>query len=261
MLFAIKGNLYNIYKEGANMGMLLNVQVSIFSNYHIEASPANISYLMQKINDLGEYVFLPNIVTGQNIDLVAGKVNTTSNLSFITSDKQGQILCMDDRIDCILNFNADKHGDLEKSIGFCESIIVMLMTEFSITANRLAVNINNVSNTFSAKLIETCFGTNFVSTLDYYKGKVLSEWSTRYNTHVEVEVGEKTETINVITELSEVNRVDLNEKVLLCHLDINTIPENNGYRFTKVDITDFVSETKKIIKHITSNFEEVDNCE
>ena len=47
------------------------------------------------------------------------------------------------------------------------------------------------------------------------------------------------------------------EKRLLCHMDINTIHENSGYRFGYQSIDEFVDETKKIIMNIKTNFEEL----
>lgn len=58
MLYLIKGFLYNLSKRSSNMGMLLNVQMSIFGNYHIETTADNISILMQKLNALGKFEFL-----------------------------------------------------------------------------------------------------------------------------------------------------------------------------------------------------------
>ena len=82
------------------MGILLNVQLSDFGNCNIKTTAANFSNLIEKINRLEKFEYLPNIVSGQSIDLLEGKINTTSNLSFITASQLSHIICMDNRIVC-----------------------------------------------------------------------------------------------------------------------------------------------------------------
>lgn len=243
------------------MGMLLNVQLSVFGNYNIEATAANVSKLMQGINELGKFEFLPNIVSGQNIDLLAGKINTTSNLSFITTSQLSQIICMDNRIDCILNFNSEYQDTIDDSLQFCNNVLAVIMDTFPILGNRLAININELSNCISTELFKTKLVWSVISVFDFYKDKTLDEWSTRANTRFPVEILGKSEILNVITELNIAQNSQNSEKRILCHLDINTIPENQGYRFKKDDLSSFICETKKIIYNIKNNFEELDICE
>lgn len=243
------------------MGTLLNVQLSVFGNYNIETTAVNISNLMQKINELGKFEYLPNIVTGQNIDLLAGKINTTSNLSFITASQLSQIVCMDNRIDCLLNFNSEYQETVDNSLQFCQDVLTIIMDNFPILGNRLAININELSNSFSSELYKTKLGQSVISILDFYKNKTLDEWSTRANNQFPIQISGKSEILNVITELALAQNSQNNEKRILCHLDINTIPENQGFRFSKNDLSSFICETKKIICNIRNNFEELDRCE
>lgn len=244
------------------MGILLNIQLSVFGNYNIEATATNISNLMQKINKLGKFEYLPNIVTGQNIDLIAGKINTTSNLSFITASQLSQIICMDNRIDCLINFNSDYQDTIDDSLQFCQDVLAIIMDNFPILGNRLAVNINELSNSFSPKLFESKLGQSVITVLDFYDDKTLDEWSTRANNRFPIKISGKLETLNVITELTLVqNNQNNNEKRILCHLDINTISENQGFRFRIDDLSSFICESKKIIHNIINNFKELDGCD
>ena len=104
MLYNIKGRYYVIQKRRNKMSLILNVQLSAFSNYRIEPTANNVTFLMESINKLGIKEFLPNITTGQNIDLIKGKLETISNLGFVTSDKTGQIICQNNRIVCLFNY-------------------------------------------------------------------------------------------------------------------------------------------------------------
>lgn len=261
MLYVIKGFLYSLSKRRSGMGMLLNIQMSIFGNYHIETTANNISILMQKLNELGKFEFLPNIVEGQNIDILAGKISTTSNVSFITSSQLCRVMCMDNRIDCILTFNPDYQDTIENSLQFCNDVLTVIMESFPILGNRLAININELSNPISTDLLETKLGKSIISVLDFYKNKTLEEWSTRSNTRFPINISEKAEMLNIITELNIVKNDQTMEKRVLCHIDINTIPENQGFRFTNGDLSSFIKETKKIISNIKDNFEELDDCE
>lgn len=258
MLYRIKGRYYWIEQRRKEMGIVLSLQLTTFCNYKIEPSPKNISLLMEKINSLNIKEFLPNVTTGQTIDLVQGKVESVSNLGFVTVDKSGQIMCQDDRIDCIFKFTPDTQGDFEENIKNLKAILKCILQQESRTiSNRLAFNVNLLSDPYVGDLQNTSFGHNIVSTLNFYKEKKLKEWSSRENVWHSIKIANIDEMLNVITELSMVTSNSGEEKRLLCHMDINTIPENAGYRFGYESIDKFVDETKKIITNIKTNFEEL----
>ena len=66
----------------------MNVQYSIFSNNRIEPTPDVVNDLLSELNAMGKYVFIPSMISGQNIDLLAGKVNPMNNISFVTQVSQ-----------------------------------------------------------------------------------------------------------------------------------------------------------------------------
>lgn len=259
MLYYVKGNYYAVRQRRNKMSLILYVQLSAFSNYKIEPTPQNITLLMEKINLLKIREFLPNITTGQNIDLVKGTLEKVSNLGFATSDGTGQIICQNNRIDCMFNYNADNQCDLNESIDDLKKIIILILKEFEIISNRLAININILSDSYEGDLKETTFGHNIVSTLDFYKDKELKEWSVRENVRYPIDILDKMENLNVITELSKVVSNPGDENRILCHMDINTIPENMGYRFNYEKMECFIESVKSIINNIKVNFEELSN--
>lgn len=259
MQYYIKGRYYSFQRRKKSMGIVLNLQLSVFTNYRIEPNANNISNLMKKINLLGVKEFLPNITTGQTIDLVNGKIDTISNLAFVTADRSGQIMCQNDRIDCIFNFNQENECVFETEIQGLENIIELIMTEYDIMSNRLAFNVNFLGDSYSNYLQDTNFGQNIISSLDFYNNKTLKEWSTRENVWHPIMISGQEEMLNVITELSMVISNQEDEKRLLCHMDINTIPENSRYRFNAEKLREFVSGAQAIAIGIKTNFEGLSN--
>ena len=241
------------------MSILMNVQYSIFSNNRIEPTPDVVSNLLLELNALGEYVFIPNMIAGQNIDLLAGKVNPMNNISFITIDRQVQIACLNERIDVTIN-GTDKNQaiSIEEHIGFARSALAKIMEKNHIYSNRLAINISLLSDLIKDSIQETPLGRKLCNTLDFYNGTSLEEWSSRVNARKSIQV-DNSELLNVITELSSVLDNESGKKRFLCHMDINTIFENEGYRFSAGSLEAFDGEVMKITDEIKHNFEEVSN--
>ena len=234
------------------MGLILNIQLSAFCDCRIEPSAENISNLMNEINKLGKIEFLPNIISTQNVDLASGKIDVISNLSFVTSDQSNQIICRNERIDCLLNLAANEDSKFENNIEFAKKVVVLIMKSYSVQSNRLALNVNLLGN----QIQKMKFDKNIIPALDLYNGKDIKEWSLRNNMSFPIKISEKDENVNVITELGiAVNKVS-DEKRMLCHIDINTMPENTGYRFSYENFESFIKETQKIVLTIKSNFEE-----
>ncbi len=261
MLFVYDEHVYCFFERSMNMGTLLNVQLSVFGNYHIEASVANVTRLMQKLNELGRYEYLPSIVPAQNIDFMTGRVNTTSNLSFVASSNRSQILCMDNRLDCLMNFSTEDVENWEDCVQFCESVMDIIMGEYPIVGNRLAININVLGQPIQGEVQETALGQHIVSVLDFYKEQSLNEWSTRANSRIPMEINNQSEILNVITELNLAQNNENNERRVMCHLDVNTVPEKQDFRFAKESVHAFICETKGIITDLLNNFEAMNGNE
>lgn len=241
------------------MSILMNVQYSIFSNNRIEPTPDVVSDLLSELNAMRKYVFIPSMIAGQNIDLLAGKVNPMNNISFVTIDQQVQIACMNERIDVTIN-GTDKNQaiSIEEHIDFARCALTKLMEKNHIYSNRLAINISLLSDLIDDPIQETPLGRKFCNTLAFYNGMALEEWSSRVNARKTIEV-DNSELLNVITELSSVLDNSSGKKRFLCHMDINTIFENTGYRFSAGSLEKFDGEVMKIVAEIKHNFEETCN--
>ena len=241
------------------MSILMNVQYSIFSNNRIEPTPDIVNSLLTELNAMGEYVFIPSMIAGQNIDLLAGKVNPVNNISFVTTDQQVQIACMNERIDVVINGTDNNQTvPLKEHIIFARHALAKIMEKNHIYSNRLAINISLLSDLIEDPIQETTLGREFCNTLAFYDGTSLEEWSSRVNTRKTIQV-DSSEVLNVITELSSVLDNASGKKRFLCHMDVNTIIENAGYRFSTESLEKFDYEVMKIIDEIKHDFEETSN--
>ena len=181
------------------------------------------------------------------------------NLRFVTIDQQVQIVCKNERIDVVIN-GTDKNQTIpiEEHIGFARNALMKIMENSHIYSNRLAINISLLSDIIEDPIQETPFGKKLCNTLAFYYGVPLEEWSSRVNARKAIQV-DNNELLNVITELSSVLDNTSGKKRFLCHMDINTIFENTGYRFSAGSLEKFDGEVMKIIAKIKHNFEEMIN--
>ncbi len=238
------------------MSFVLNAQLSVFCNVRIEPDPENITALLTEINKLGQYVLLPNLITGQNIDLAAKQVKNITNLAFVTTDQSCQIVCMDNRIDVTINSNPDNPElSLEESVEYANRVLKIIMDKYSIMGNRLALNTSILSNNCSDSFEDLRIMQKMYVPMDYYKGKEVAEWATRINSRILINIGPTTENLNVITDLNAVEDTAGGNKRILCHADINTLAENTGYRFNWEKLSDFSAEVLKIAHSIKISFE------
>lgn len=241
------------------MSILTSVQYSVFSNNRIEPTPNVVSDMLSELNAMSKYTFIPSMIIGKNIDLLAEKVNPINNISFVTIDQQVRIACMNERIDVEINgTQSNQTIPIEEHIGFARCALSKIMQQNHIYSNRLAININLLSDCIEDPIQDSSLGRKLCNTLDFYNGAFLEEWSSRVNSRRPIQIDD-TELLNVITELSSVLDSATGKKRFLCHMDINTIFENAGYRFSFGSLEKFDSEVIKIITEIKRNFEEVNN--
>jgi len=237
------------------MSNIINFQLSVFCNKRIEPTSEKITDLMKEIKSISQMDFLPNIINGQIIDMMAKQVIKVSNLSFATPDQTRQIIYMDDRIDFISNAVDEVFLEYEKELSLAEALLQFVLERDSIQGNRLALNLKMIcENSFDGI---SPFAIKLCKPLDYYIDKPIEEWSNRCNTRETIRLGELDEVLNVVTSLSMTQNISTAQKYVLCHIDINTIAERNSFRFSSESIADFVAEVKPIADNIKSNFSEV----
>lgn len=241
------------------MDRIISVQLSYFCEYHIQTTAENITKLMELLNNIGVGELLPSMLPGSQLNLIEGKAIPTSNLSFNTVDGCIQIVCMDNRIDCIIRPMDMETLDLKSALWRSQQLLAVIVAYCNIIGNRLAVNIDAVGNTPAVDFTTTKFGRVLTSSISYYNGKTVSEIAASLNTRIPIQLDETEETINVITNINTaVNNQD-QSKLLLCHIDINTVPENQSQRFKDTVLCTFVKQVQGIIQAILTEFEEMAN--
>lgn len=240
------------------MSKLINIQYSVFSNIHIKPSAEIINDMLTELNKIGEYNFIPNIIIGQNIDIPTGRIVPLNNISYITVDQRIQIACLNERIDVTIN-NADssQSDSLFELIVYARKMLALVMKKNWILSNRLALNISLLSDTLESSIFESCIGKKYCKTLDFYLGEQLDEWSTRTNVKKEIKM-DQNELLNIITEVSSIIDGASGKRRFLCHMDINTIYENNGYRFSWESLEKFDNRIVSIVEEIKQEFDNAD---
>ena len=85
------------------MATVINYQLSMFGKFSISPTPETISTLMPKINERTKQVFLPNLISSQQIEIPSNRVTAISNLGFVTQDQKYNISILNERIDVTYN--------------------------------------------------------------------------------------------------------------------------------------------------------------
>ena len=241
------------------MSILKDVQFSIFTNSRIEPTTELVNSLLTDINAIKKYEFVPNLITNKNVDLIANTIQTNNNISFVTLDQSVNIACMNERIDVtIRDINNSLDNNLDDYIAFARSALVLIMEKTHVYSNRLAINVSYLSKEVSDFIQNTGVGKKLCKTLDFYKNQTLVEWSTRANVRKCIRL-DNDELLNIITDISSVIDNHSGKNRFLCHMDINTVYENTGYRFSSANIEQFEREVLPIINEIKKNYEEVNN--
>lgn len=253
-IFLIDGNYVILRnKENSIMSTAVNYQLSIFGKYNVQPNPETITSLMTKIN-IGEQVFMPNVINSQQIDVISNRITSISNLGFITQNQQYTIAILNERID--INYNKIDETDLSMNdfYTFATKILSVIIDHIDVKSNRLAINIQEVCEV--TNLIEQRKkGKNYLKCADYYNDKEFVEWSMRTNSQVEIEIKEKQEGLNVITEISTVNVPTGQKALIVYHIDINTLPQNGDMRFNKDSLATFVNESSPIATRLIEDVE------
>ena len=240
--------------EDSSMSIALNYQLSIFGKYNILPNPETITDLMAKINQSNQIVFLPNLISSQQIEIPTNKITMIPNLGFITQNRQYSITILNERID--INYN--RIDGTEIGIGdfyiFAENILSKIITYSDLISNRLAMNIQYVCDALDACMIMHT-GKKLLKNVAYYDDKDLSEWSMRTNSQVDIKIEDLQEKLNVITNISSGQEISTDKPVILFHIDINTLPQNQAMRFSSDSLRYFVKESQPIAEELIDDVE------
>lgn len=204
------------------MEKIVNFQTSLFGSF-INIKPRT-AVVLSLLNNLKDESFIPGTIDLLSLNPVSGEIATENRIQMVSEDK---------------TWNVEK----------------VFRTFPETTGNRIAVNGKILLEEMSDDEFKV-FTEKFAAPLNLYKGEVLQEWSTRFNLRKEIKWDDKKELCNCITELSKVypqNDPQINE--IAVSIDINTVAQNDDYRFKAKDIIQFSQKANIIIDNV---FEEIE---
>ena len=242
------------------MSVALNYQLSIFGNYSITPTPEIVTSLMTDINKATGELFLPNIINSQQIEIPSNRISTISNLAFTTQDQKFSIALMNERIDISYNKVVSTDISIADFYSMAEKALNAIMSNAKLMSNRLAVNIQMLVELQAIDQLNV-LGNSLIKSADYYGDKSLCEWSTRVNSRSSICIDGTDEDINTITDISTAQSVQGQKPGLLYHIDINTIPQNTGLRFTSSALKPFIDGVIPIATQIIKDVERLIACD
>lgn len=256
-LLLIDGNYYVLNRKDREdfiMSVAINYQLSMFGKYTIIPSPETITALMNKINQNIGMVFLPNIINSQQIEIPSNRISTIANLGFITQDQQYSITILNDRIDVSYNKIDDTLIRMEDFYDFAIKALSAIIEYSGIVSYRLAMNIQQVCEMKSFPDLKAR-GKVLLRSASYYDDKEFTEWSLRTNSQVNVEIKKSQEVLNVITDISSGQDITGQKAVVLFHVDINTLSQNQNMRFGRDALEPFVRGAISIATDLIADVE------
>ncbi|MBO5100795.1 MAG: hypothetical protein J6B63_05775 [Treponema sp.] len=232
------------------MDSILNYQASIFGSFsNIKYSPENI----ERISSIFPK-FSPNTIPITAVDIRTNQLITDNRLQFVSDDKQYYITFLPERIDFVYNLiqgNSKKTNfeEIQKEIF---DIITKIAPEFSsIKGNRLANSCNFLTKVYSKQDIIKEIN-KYSSTTKFFDDTSdnIAEWQIRINNKRNFSIKSNDEDNNNIINLSLARDSDLNYR-FLGTIDINTNPKKDDYRFTILDLKEYVTIATENMKNIS----------
>lgn len=238
------------------MEKIVNFQTSLFGSF-INIKPRT-AVVLSLLNNLKDESFIPGTIDLLSLNPISGEIATENRIQMVSEDKTWNIVFLENRIDFNYNYRPDtqKYIKIDDLCNYVKNLVEKVFRTFpETTGNRIAVNGKILLEEMSDDEFKV-FTEKFAAPLNLYKGEVLQEWSTRFNLRKEIKWDDKKELCNCITELSKVypqNDPQINE--IAVSIDINTVAQNDDYRFKAKDIIQFSQKANIIIDNV---FEEIE---
>ncbi len=232
----------------------INYQLSIFGTYSVPPTPENITSLMTAINGETAEMFLPNLITGQQVEIPSNRITTISNLGYITQNQKYSVSVLNDRIDVIYNRIDDTDLTIDQFYALAVKVLRAIIDACHLKARRLAVNIQVLDDTLSEQQIAN-LGKKVTLSAEYYSQKPLIEWTTRINSESVIRINSLEECLNTILNITTAKATFDQPTALIYHLDINTLPQLSDLRFDATSLDEFVCEVMPIATEIIRDVE------
>ena len=256
-LYFMNNRYYNIstsmIRSDYTIMQPVNYQLSAFGSFSAPPTPENIITLMQEFKKTTGIDFLPNIINSQQVEIPANRITTISNLGFVTNDQQYNVVTLNERIDVTYNRVQDEVA-VDSFFEIAEKVLSVILKHFNEKANRLATNIEYIVSGDHSRSEQLCH--KLIYTLPSSDEKQMLEWAYRTNSLSTISINGREENLNTITSiLTAVNQKK--GPIIVCHIDINTMPFLTESRFSADDLDSFVNGTLEIAKKIAEDTEEL----
>lgn len=242
------------------MSKIIKINTYFFGKINVQLNVAFITEMMNSLNEVAGIPLFPNVIPGQKVDLIAGKAEQISNIMFRSQNDEIQVVFAETGVNCVLNFSANQEeGEhfLQEKIDLTKNIMDKALNGYGSIGSRLAINVDMIGPEHEDEHFH--IGQMASDYAPYYREKVLTDFSMQINSRESILLQNTTDAINVISNYSIVQNNSTKKKLMLCRLDINTIPENAKMRFSNTSLTLFVQQVLPIVEEIKQNFEAQEN--
>lgn len=234
----------------------LRNQVSFFGNYD-EIIP-NAEIIKTLFDLLSDKKLIPNQFQELGVSIVNGEpINSNKNrLRFTSQDKSLNINFNADRIDFIItniNIGVFAMPNISDFIKEVEDIISRIDKQYNKQHKRIGFVKDILIDGIDSKETQKKFNTN----IPFFNGIPLREWSNRVTSRVEITEPSK-DILNIICDVKKVRSIlYINSKNtefdgVHINVDVNTISENNNYRFNHNNISSFIKKIVEIEEEISN---------
>ncbi|MBB1150793.1 hypothetical protein H4K35_11815 [Myroides sp. NP-2] len=235
----------------------LRYQISLFGSFdEIIASNENIKFFIDNFSDRG---FIPNQFIEVSVEIKSenNKSETTnrnevSRLRLNDKDKKWDIRFASDRIDFFfVNSNIGQIEMIDKNI-FKDDVyefIKRINNKFNIKAKRLGF----VTQYLYDQLDLSNIAKSFQNNISFFETKQITDWNMKMSSR---QKSINDEIINSSMDLKHLNRLmkinnDITEfNGILLNIDINTLSDNEMYRFNVENIKEFIDDFLQIENNI-----------
>lgn len=221
----------------------LRYQFALFGNYEeIMPSASTIEYFLKEFSDKG---LLP---TQYNEVKIVGEHETVNipRLQFVSFEKGIQIIFSSDRIDIYLtNINIGKF-EMPDSNEFIQDVLSFL-TKVNLRFPRLHKRLGFVTRTATIDADLTLLSDRAVNKPEIFKDKAVLEWSNKVLVRDTIEIPE-IEPLNLSVEsVWQKANMTVDGKAILVDglltiVDINTLNDNQNYRFNIDKVQHFLEK-------------------
>lgn len=239
------------------MSKIIKINTIFFGKISVQLNVSFITEMMTSLGGCAGVPLFPNVIPGQKVDLIAGKAEQISNIMFRSQNDEIQVTFAETGVNCCLNFSGTQDENelfLQEKINLTTAIMNVALNGYGPIGSRLAINVDMIGPEHEDEHFH--IGQMASDYAPYYREKVLADFSMQINSRKTIPLQDSTDTINVISNYSIAQNNSTKKKLMLCRLDINTVPENTRVRFSSDSLTSFTQQILPIINEIKQNFSE-----